>query len=116
MWKDPWQLRHGDEVVAVLVPLESDQPWLIGRIEPTERFEAEFRPLFDADYQFLEQLYIDVQFEDWKGVADIARKLHTSREQMRSALSLLAPDGERCKIRRLHIAGSDVRWSPGASR
>ncbi|MEV6283290.1 hypothetical protein [Kribbella sp. NPDC051770] len=85
-----WHLKRGDELVAALVVVGADYPWLQAHVEPT--------PAFDDVKHLFEQLESD---EDaWA----------SATAEIRSTLTLVDPNGTPVAEYLLHIDGESAWW------
>jgi hypothetical protein len=92
-----WRLYLGDQLVADLVVVGGDFPWLSARIEPRDGFEK-VRPLFAEELRLLDNVDRDV--ESWEA----------AYAAVRSAVILRYPDGHPVPEFVLHIDGEDAWW------
>ena len=92
-----WRLVRGYELLAELVVMGGDFPWLNAEVRPTAGF-AEVRPLFDGEFRCLERL------DDEPGQWEAAYR------RIRDAVRLLGPDGRPVPEVLLHIDGEDAWW------
>jgi len=92
-----WRLMRGEELLAELIVTGGDFPWLNARIRAMPEFAA-CRPLFEEELRALEQ--IDDDLGSWQAAYD----------RIRSAVSLLYPDGRPVPEFLLHVDGEDAWW------
>jgi hypothetical protein len=92
-----WQLRNGDEIVADLVVDDEDWPWVYSKLQTRPGFDA-LRPLFAHELTLLDDIENNV--DEWEAAYD----------KIRSALTLLYPDGTQVPEYLLHVKNDDVWW------
>jgi hypothetical protein len=90
-----WQLMRGAELIAEFVVTGGDFPWLNARVRAMPGLD-EVRPLFEQELRALEQ--IDDDFVSWQA----------ARDRIRSAVSLLYPEGHPVPEFVLHVDGEDL--------
>jgi hypothetical protein len=92
-----WRLMRGEEPLADLVVTDGDFPWLYARIRAMPGFAA-IRPLFEEELRAMENM--DDDPDSWEA----------AYEGIRSAVSLLYPDGSPVPEFLLHIDGDEAWW------
>jgi hypothetical protein len=85
-----WHLKRGDELVADLVVVGADYPWLQAHVEPM--------PAFDE----VKHLFIELETNEDAWAAATA--------QIRATLTLESPDGKPVAEYLLHIDGESAWW------
>ncbi|GAB3813542.1 hypothetical protein [Kribbella italica] len=85
-----WHLKRGDELVADLVVVGADYPWLQAHVEPT--------PAYDE----VKHLFAELETNDEAWAAATA--------QIRATLTLESPDGTPVAEYLLHIDGESAWW------
>ena len=92
-----WQLRDGEEIIADLVVDEFEWPWVYAQLKARKGF-AGFRPFFEHELTLLDDIENNV--DEWE----------TAYDKIRSALTLLFPDGTPVPEYLLHVKNDTVWW------
>jgi hypothetical protein len=92
----PWRLLYRGNEVATFMVVDSDFPWLYGKVYPSPRF-AEVRSVFDEEITLINT---DPDDERWDEIY----------ERIREEFRLVAPDDIVVPEFLLHIDGEDAWW------
>lgn len=97
MADEVWQLCRGKELIAELIVVGTDQPWLRANVRATPNF-ANARPLFDEELARLDS--IDADYHAWEA----------AQQRLQDEFRLVRPDGAQPAEFLLHVDGDEAWW------